>query len=78
MIFEIPFSLSGLNPGEWMEEYMKRLNPKNPYLHQRPKQKGFNIDQHDPNMEIIYFDNAKVGINTVGKYMPVVRNSFSL
>ena len=57
---------------------MKRLNPKNPYLHQRPKQKGFNIDKHDPNMEIVYFDNAKVGINAVGKYMPVVRNYFSL
>ena len=50
------------------------LNPNNPYIHQRPKQKGFNIDKHDPNMEIIYFDKAKVGINTVSKYMPVVRN----
>jgi hypothetical protein len=39
MIFKIPFSLSGLNPGKWLEEYMKRLNPNNPYIHQRPKQK---------------------------------------
>ena len=35
-------------------------------------EKGFNIDKHNRNIEIIYFDNAKVGINTVGKYMPVV------
>ena len=51
-----------------MVRSVKRLNPNNPYIHQRPKQKGFNIDKHDPNMEIIYFDKAKVGINTVSKY----------
>ena len=64
--------ITGLNPGEWLEEYIKRLNPKNPYLHQRPRSK-FNPDEHDPNMDIIYFDNAKIGVNTVAKYMPVVR-----
>ena len=45
---------------------MKNLNQKSEI---GQCEKGFNIDKHNPNMEIIYFHNAKVG-----KYMPVVRN----
>jgi hypothetical protein len=45
---------------------MKHLNQKSEI---GQCEKGFNIDKHNPNLEIIYFHNAKVG-----KYMPVVRN----
>ena len=70
---------------------MRRLDPTNPYLFQQPKKvvtseqakqakkakkSRFHPGDEDPNHESVYFNNSKMGINTIAKFMPMVRYFF--
>jgi hypothetical protein len=45
-----------------LKNYLDKLHPDNIFLWQRPK-------KHIPNTSIPWFDNMKVGVNTVNKFM---------
>ena len=57
---QIPFlELNGFNPGEFIEDYEKLLNPGVDWMFQKPKRssKKFNIHSNE---ETCYYENSKV------------------
>ena len=59
-------NIDGLNPGEYMQQYINHLNPEIDEFFQPPNRpsKKFNIHSNDSH---IYYEKSKVGVNTVGK-----------
>ena len=64
---------SGFNAGEFMDEYLKLLNPDCPYMHQRPRPISSKCKLETAKC---LFERQKMGVNTVAKYMETVSFPF--
>ena len=75
----IPFreSISGLNPGLFLERFLALLDPNNPNFFQRPKREAKKNNLHNPKTTV-YFENSKVGVNFVSLMMPKMCEAFGL
>jgi hypothetical protein len=60
---------AGLNPGRFLELYIKKLNLKNENLFQRPNRPAKKFSLHDPKTTT-YYEDRKVGQHFVGDMMP--------
>ena len=76
-----PFRTSpdGFNPGLYMENFEKFLNPKNEYQLQKPMRESKDFNIHSPNYGPRgkpFFENQKVGVHFVADMLPKVRFSY--